>query len=443
MTKVVKKRKISFQKIFNLISAAFILACCVFYGTRFIKLYYENNKELEINTLTNDIMNNNHNNSNFKNLNGIYYFSGKEESNYLKYSNLLWRIIRINEDKSITVVLDNSITALAAGPSKSFEESKLNKWLNYQNEEYTGILQNNLNNIDNYLSKTSTCNDIISDTKKISCDSTTENLYITLPSINDYINTGGKDSFMNDQEYFYLINYNSNNKIWCVNKDGKIGTSDKTDIYGIKPVITLKSTVSIVSGEGTKDNPYKFENEDGLFGSYVKLGQDIWQINNVDNNLVQLSLNNYLKYEGEEITHKYSDINYYHNDTIYGSLAYYLNNSYYNSLNYKNILTEQNFSNGLYSNNTDYDYIKVLKTTVSTKIAPLSIGDIILNPILTNYYLSTGISENNDLIYTMNNDFNINTKTALSELKIVPTIKIKKELLTKGNGSIDTPYEVK
>ena len=39
-----KKRKISFQKIFNLISLAFILACCIFYGTRFIKLYLEYNK---------------------------------------------------------------------------------------------------------------------------------------------------------------------------------------------------------------------------------------------------------------------------------------------------------------------------------------------------------------------------------------------------------------
>ena len=36
-----RKRKLNFQKIFNLVSATFILACCIFYGTRFIKLYIE------------------------------------------------------------------------------------------------------------------------------------------------------------------------------------------------------------------------------------------------------------------------------------------------------------------------------------------------------------------------------------------------------------------
>ena len=50
-----KKRKLNFQKIFNLISAMFILACCIFYGTRFLKLYIANNKVEKITVLADNI----------------------------------------------------------------------------------------------------------------------------------------------------------------------------------------------------------------------------------------------------------------------------------------------------------------------------------------------------------------------------------------------------
>ena len=36
--KIVKKRKISYQKVFSFVSAGFIIGCCIFYGTRFLKL---------------------------------------------------------------------------------------------------------------------------------------------------------------------------------------------------------------------------------------------------------------------------------------------------------------------------------------------------------------------------------------------------------------------
>ena len=43
--KIIKKRKISYQKVFSFVSAGFIIGCCIVYGTRFLKLYLENRKE--------------------------------------------------------------------------------------------------------------------------------------------------------------------------------------------------------------------------------------------------------------------------------------------------------------------------------------------------------------------------------------------------------------
>ena len=40
MNKNHNQRKISKQKVFSAISAGYIIACCIFYGTKFIKLYF-------------------------------------------------------------------------------------------------------------------------------------------------------------------------------------------------------------------------------------------------------------------------------------------------------------------------------------------------------------------------------------------------------------------
>ena len=63
MKKVVKrkskKRRLNFQKIFNLLSFTFLLSCVIFYGSRFIKLYLENNKTEESKLLGDIIKENN------------------------------------------------------------------------------------------------------------------------------------------------------------------------------------------------------------------------------------------------------------------------------------------------------------------------------------------------------------------------------------------------
>ena len=436
-----KKRKLSIQKIFNIVSGVFIISCILFYGIRFIKLYKKNYTVDKVAHIADTIKENNQESDKFKNINGNFYFHGNDVNNYISYSNLLWRIIKVSSDGTVTIALDNSITSLAKG-TLEFKDSNIYKWLNKTSNNNTGILEEALNNTEKYLTYTNTCIDNINDTKNITCKEKTEDTYITIPSLNDYVNTGSSESFLNNEEYYYLINKENEKNTWCVDKDGKISTSDGTDIIGIKPVITIKSTVEISDGTGTKENPYTFEKEQSLIGSYVKLGNDTWRIYQENENQIKLSLDNYLTINNEETKYKYSNDNYRHNDTINGSLAYYLNKTYLNSLNYKNILEETSFSNGIYNNTNSYDYTKVLEETINTKVTVLSIGDIILNSSNTNYYLSTGISKDSNMIYTMQNDFKVYTKVSTTNLKVVPVIAIKKDLLTNGTGTKDSPYEV-
>lgn len=437
-------KKLSFRKIFCFISFIFILSCCVFYGTRFVKYYLESKKieSIEKNTLVRVIRDNNNDNSNFKEINGSEYFINDSNTNYLMYSNILFRIIKINSDNSIVLISDSSLTSLAYGKDVSFDDSYINKWLNSSDNEYSGILINNLNNIDNYLVKNNVCMDYIDELTNNDCSNISNDYYVSLLNISDYINIGNKDSYVINGEYFYLNNIDSNNGVWYVDPDGKITTNKGTDIIGIRPVITIKSNIDYISGDGSKNNPYMIENNTGLFGSYVKLDDMMWRIYQVNDTEVRLMLNDYLKVNNENLQYIYSNVSSYHNDYKYGSIAYYLNHDFLNTLSYKDKIKEVEWTNGYYGSSSNYDYETAINTSINSKIALISVGDIRLNNELTNYYTLTGNKLNGSMVYVINSNQKLYGKTIQNKINVVPVISIDTNLLTKGTGTYDNPLEM-
>jgi len=437
-------KKIKFQKAFCFISFLFLLSCCVFYGTRFIKLYLENKEKLSVekNTLVKVIRENNEKEENFKEINGIKYFINNIDNNYLMYSNLLWRIIKINQDNSLTVISDSSLTSLAFGGLVSYENSYINKWLNSSEKEYSGILESQLNKKETYLQRTITCIDTVDELDNKECTNTINDNYISLLSTSDYVNIGNKESYVINNEYFYLNNSNSNNEIWYIDDEGKITTNKGTDIIGVRPVITIKSNIDYISGDGSKNNPYKIEKENGLFGSYVKLDNQLWRIYQVNDTEVRLVLNDYLKVNNSNLEYQYSNNNSYHDDYKSGSIAYYLNHTFLNSLSYKNKIKEVNWTNGYYGSSSNYDYKSSLDTTINSKVALISIGDIRLNNELENYSTLTGTINKGTMVYTILSNQKVYAKPVSTKTNIIPTISLDKELLTIGNGTYESPLEM-
>ena len=425
-------------------SILFILGCSLYYGSRFIKLYLENKERetVEKNTLAKMIKDNNQENEYFKSINGENYFTKKTQNNYLWYSNILWRIIKVNGDNSVTVVSENALSSLAYGKKEVFDKSTIFNWLNKSDEEISGVLENSLNNVDKYLQKTNACVATLDELSNNPCEKNNDNNYATLLSVIDYLNIGSKDSYLNNGEFFYLSNINSDGKIWYVNPDGQATLSAGNDIIGIRPVITIKANADYVSGDGTQKKPYMIEEENPLFGSYVKLGNDIWRIYKVNDTEVRLMLNDYLMVNSNKLTYIYSNNSSYHDDTKNGSIAYYLNNTYLNSLPYKNKIKEVKWTNGYYNSQTEYDYSNALKDTINTKVAMMSIGDVYLNSDLTNYFTLTGNVNRGSSVYVIQSDKKLYAKHISSKSNVVPTISLDKSLLTKGNGTIDSPYEV-
>ncbi len=435
-------KKLSFKKIYCLVSIIFLGSCILFYGFRFTKLYIAHLKEknIEKNSVVKVIKENNENNDYFTEINNQYYFVGNADNNYLRYSNIIWRIIKINQDNSLTAIADNSLTSLAYGEKTEYKDSNINKWLNKSEKEYSGILETQINLPGEFLQKTPTCLDKIDTVSNNACKNINGDNYFSLLSTIDFANVG-KVSYLINNEDFYLNNINTEGEVWYITNDGKLTVSKGNDIMGIRPVITIKANIDYIDGDGSKKKPYTIEKDKSLFGSYVKLGDDIWRVYGIKENKVKLMLNDYLKVNGTNITHSYSNNNFYHDDTVSGSLAHYLNTTYYNSLPYKDLIKEEYFSNGYYNGNNGFDYETSLKPEINTKVATLSVGDIFLNPTLENYFIMTATKENGTIMYTTQANKTLYGKSIQTKLNVVPTIILDKNLLKKGNGTIDSPLE--
>lgn len=439
------KIKVDYQKLFNTISIGFICACILFYGARFTSLYIKNKKvEVEnVNTLYKVIFNTNYGKENFVDIGGNHYFKNEVDNNYVTYSNILWRIIRINADNSVTLISENPLVSLAYKEKVNFEESYLNKWLNItEEEENTGILEYNLNNPDKYLLKNETCLDVVDKLSNQLCKTTYTDKYLGLMSTSDYVNTGAETSFINNNTKFYLSNTTDTNKIWYITDTNKVSYSDGTDLIGLRPVITVKGNINIVSGNGTLNSPYTFESEKGMFGAYVKLGKDTWRIYQVNEDTINLVSNNLLELNNEAMERIYTNKGYSYNSSKWNTLAYYLNNTYLNSLSYKDKIELNNWANGYYGADNNYNYKEALADTKDAYVGLLNIANIRLNNDLKNYFLMTGNTKNGSLVYLASNNGTIYSTSSDEKNYVLPTITIKKELLTKGEGTIDSPLEM-
>ena len=428
-----KRRKLNIQKTFCTISAGFILACIIFYGYRFITLYLDNKKNLktEENTLAKEIIDNNSNNENFKNVNNEYYFTNDTDNNYIMYSNILWRIVKVNNDKSIKLISNDNLSYLAfSNDIESFETSYINKWLN------NDVLTNEIDK--NNLTNDRVCVDNITKANTTKCENYTNNNNFGLLSIIDYVIAGGEDSYLNNNKFFYLSTINDD-EVWYVNSRGKLTSSTGDKLYGVRPTITIKANVKYTEGDGTNEKPYII-NSDTVFGKYVKINNELWQIYETNNDVVKLSATDYLKEDNTAIEHIYSNKTYYHNDTDYGSLAFYLNQTYINNFSNQDLLLSTSWSNGLLDENLNYK--NCLETTIESKIATLSIGNIILNDNLNDYFLMSGNINDKTIVYKIKENGSLDEISVNDEAKIIPTIAISKDKLINGKGTKSEPYEV-
>ena len=435
--KMVKRRKLKkgiMQSVFCLTSLLFIVGCCIFYGSRLIKYYKIYNPKSEsgekITLISNALIYDTpivFEGSGVYRESGVYVYKGEQANNYIKYSNMLWRIIRTNSDGSLEIILDDYINVLAWDfEEKDYLDSDVHKYLN-------DVFVKNLNT--DLLVKTTICNDKMESIDKYSCNKKNNEYYVKLLPANDFLNsvTDGSSYIAKEGQLIWLGTASNDNKVWHSN-GSNISTSLSNNSYLVKPVVTIKNSAALLGGNGTLESPFIIEKEDKNIkvGSYIKLDDDEWIVYEKNNNKIKLVYSGL--YTKGFNTYRFDTEKNEYDPESENSLAYLLNNDFYESLSYKDLLLEFDVYTGEYSES----YKDIYQSSVKAKVGLQNVADFKFNNDASGYFLTTKTTDNKILCY---DDGLFGSKTALSR-GYRPTISIKIPKTISGDGTVESPFVV-
>ncbi len=209
----------------------------------------------------------------------IYYFRGNVDNNYVNFANFTWRIVNINKDGNVKLVLDNELDVFEKYYENSVFEfknsniyQKLNEWYDSYIYYYEKDIKTANYCLDNSISSSAeniygAYNRIVSSYgATFDCVGEKMELKVGLLTADEIIFAGAttindnKEFYLySDEEYFTMTSalLNANGYYPFSLKSGKVIYSELgTKLKKIKPVITLNKSV-IVSGSGLINDPYK------------------------------------------------------------------------------------------------------------------------------------------------------------------------------------------
>ena len=208
-----------------------------------------------------------------------YYFRGNTLNNNVLINNLKFKIVRINGDGSVKLVLDENIEKLSEyyeDGNYKFKEttiySALNSWVNENLGKYSSFLSNQkycndtLLNENTFYAYTRVMEDNI---PSLICLSEKFTSKVALLTVDEVLFAGA--TINNENKSFYLYNENITSDVYLMTSakllnntyypfvlstTGKI-ESDVPGTYlrSVRPVITIIKT-AMVTGTGTIDDPY-------------------------------------------------------------------------------------------------------------------------------------------------------------------------------------------
>ena len=180
-------------------------------------------------------------------------FTGNPKNNYLRLSNMLFRIYGLDKDNNVIIVSDEDIA--------NVNYSKIDKWLDY----YYGNLNEFTQNI---IVKTKYCNMTVAENslETTNCTGYANDKKVYIPSVIE-VNNAAKDgrNFMRPNTMSWVANKKDSKNAYLTRNIFVDDAKNKTYLaynvnenYGVRPMMTIKGSTLISAGDGTKDNPYVF-----------------------------------------------------------------------------------------------------------------------------------------------------------------------------------------
>lgn len=196
-----------------------------------------------------------------------YYFRGNVDNNYVSFAGLLWRIVRINEDGTIRLIIAkktivSNYTALTTGAFEgSLAKEAADNWYNTLTADQksfivTGKFCNDITN---------TASNRLSSNPTFVCPSGANYLNLNVGIITAdearYAGSGFggySTTYLDTSNWFWTMTTADSSNMYQVLESRVMNYSSPINNRGldVKQVINLKADVKISSGDGTSSNPF-------------------------------------------------------------------------------------------------------------------------------------------------------------------------------------------
>lgn len=179
------------------------------------------------------------------------YYKGERYDNYIMFNNILFRIVKINSDDTVTIVSNNPLANIDYGAKNNrFDGSNMDEWLN---DYFYPQLSDKSKKL---IVSSKWCDDIYKEGKS-TCDRYSKKKNVGILSLEDYVNSLDNlgFSYLGIMARVWYNNFDSNNQVWSGKSNTQAAYKDNI-LLNIKPAINLKKDTRITGGDGSPDDPY-------------------------------------------------------------------------------------------------------------------------------------------------------------------------------------------
>ena len=389
------------------------------------------------------------------------YYKGYRDDNYIMFNNMLFRIVKINDNDTIMAVSEESLASVDYTNDGRFANSSLDKWLN---DYFYNLLEDKYKDL---IVSTKWCDDVVNkdDYMTTECTRTSAKRNIGIMSIQDYNNTlQDGNSFYDSRALSWFSNIGEDNNPWTFTSmyDYPLKTEPMNQeyLFNVRPTITLKKNTKVLSGDGSSGNPYILvENKtarknsdlnERQIGEYITYKGYTYRISNLnDNGTTEVIMTGVIKNGDNELNIGYNNGSgkKVYNSKQEGNIGYQVINDLTKYIS-TDLFEKTKVEVPIYSGRVTYQGKKNIK----------EYNDIISIPSTFDIFSAKGLSSSNSGYWLIDSSNEENIKTMVypigtvsyttvtddtkAAVKVKATFK-KDVIITDGSGTLSDPYEVR
>ena len=295
------------------------------------------------------------------------YYVGNVDNNYIYFNNMLFRIVRVNDDNSVLIVSNDALANVDYTNDGRFTDSALDKWLN---DYFYNLLEPSYQDL---IKSSSWCDDVISSDNitTTECSRQTDKRRVGILSLQDYnLSYDGVSSYLDKSNFSWYANLAEDNKAWAITSTDSypntINASESTNLLNVVPALNLKASTTVLEGDGSYSDPYVVVKRDTArrsselnkrqVGEYVSYSGYLFRISNIlDDGTTEVIMDSVLKSNNRQIDIGYTNGNKQkvYNPNQEGNIGYKIKNDMTRYIN-TDLFVSKNISVPIYNKNITY-----------------------------------------------------------------------------------------